>query len=138
MTGAEMAAIHAEAFTLQRPWSAGEFATLLTDPTTKIATRDRGFGLLRVVPGEAEILTLAVHPDAQRRGLGRALVLDLLALAKGADRVLLEVAQGNAPAIGLYASTGFLQISRRRNYYRYPAGGTDDAIVMERALSEGI
>lgn len=60
-------------------------------------------------PGLGEVHNLAVHPDAQGRGLG-ALLLDAgLAhlAAAGCTEVLLWVAASNAPARRLYASRGF-------------------------------
>lgn len=80
----------------------------------------------------ADLTRIAVHPDARRRGLGRALVAEAVDLARldGADRMLLEVAATNAPAIQLYRSAGFVEISRRRGYYRPGV----DALVMERLL----
>ncbi|TXL57220.1 GNAT family N-acetyltransferase [Aeromicrobium terrae] len=79
----------------------------------------------------ADLTRVAVHPDARRRGLGRALVDGAVDLARleGADRMLLEVAATNGPAIQLYRSAGFVEISRRRGYY----GAGVDALVMELA-----
>ena len=69
--------------------------------------------------GEAEILTLAVAPAARGRGLGRALVTAAArhAVAMGANAFFLEVEEGNAPALALYAGLGFLQVGRRSGYY---------------------
>src|SRR5690349_14772496 len=68
----------------------------------------------------ADLTRIAVHPDARRRGLGRALLGMAADLARleGADRMLLEVAATNAPALQLYRSAGFVEISRRRGYFR--------------------
>jgi ribosomal-protein-alanine N-acetyltransferase len=79
----------------------------------------------------ADLTRIAVHPDARRRGIGRALVAGAVELARsnGADRMLLEVAATNGPALQLYRSAGFVEISRRRGYYRPGV----DALVMELA-----
>ena len=53
--------------------------------------------------------------------------------AEGADRLLLEVRENNAGAIGFYAAHGFVEIDRRPRYYR--DGAT--AVVMRRALGRG-
>jgi ribosomal protein S18 acetylase RimI-like enzyme len=52
---------------------------------------------------------LAVDPEAQRRGIGRALVVDAIAwLAKdGVDEVLVNTQEGNEPALALYQQLGF-------------------------------
>jgi len=52
---------------------------------------------------------LAVHPDAQGQGIGRALVVDGLRWLKrrGAERVVVNTQAGNRPARALYESVGF-------------------------------
>lgn len=52
---------------------------------------------------------LAVHPDAQGQGLGRALVVDGLRWMsrRGADRVVVNTQVGNQPALRLYQHLGF-------------------------------
>ena len=54
----------------------------------------------------------------RRAGLATALLdaVLALALAGGADRVLLEVREDNADALGFYAARGFAEIDRRRRY----------------------
>ncbi len=58
-----------------------------------------------------EIFVIGVDPDAQGLGLGRALViggLEYLAEGRGCDTGVLYVAAGNAAAVGLYRSLGFV------------------------------
>ncbi|MQA05796.1 MAG: ribosomal-protein-alanine N-acetyltransferase [Streptosporangiales bacterium] len=92
----------------------------------------RGYaGLLAVDGGpDADVLTLAVHPDEQGHGWGTRLLRSLLdeAHRRRCANVLLEVRGDNAPALALYERHGFERISVRRGYY---ADG-DDAIVMRR------
>jgi ribosomal protein S18 acetylase RimI-like enzyme len=54
---------------------------------------------------------LAVHPDARRRGLGRALGLDGLRWLrrKGVSEAVVNTQLGNEPALALYLSLGFRQ-----------------------------
>ncbi|MBS7791055.1 GNAT family N-acetyltransferase [Roseococcus sp. SDR] len=82
-------------------------------------TAPGGFILARRVLDEAEILTLAVHPDHRRQGLGEALVetAAVVTAAAGARVMFLEVAEDNAPAMALYAKAGFERAGRRRDYY---------------------
>ena len=70
---------------------------------------------------------------ARRQGIGRALLQGALeyARARGVVRIFLEVAEGNAAALGLYAAFGFVSMGRRRGYY--PDGG--DALTMGLAIS---
>ncbi|MDF1729040.1 MAG: ribosomal-protein-alanine acetyltransferase, partial [Sulfitobacter sp.] len=69
MKPADLARLHAAAFTRERPWAAAEFAALLENRHTALLTRPHGFALTRTVAGESELLTLAVDPAHQRQGI---------------------------------------------------------------------
>ena len=152
MPGIARADLHARAFTTPRPWSEAEFASLTADPFAFLLVEgDAGFLLGRVVAGEAELLTLAVAPEARGRGLGRRLVSRFLyqARLRGAEVAFLEVAEDNAPAQAVYQSAGFVCAGRRRGYFHKPVGraangaadgptgGPVDALVMRRVLTDG-
>ena len=140
MTPADLAQLHAQCFTVPRPWSVTEFETLLAAPATVLTSRPGGFALGRVMADEAELLTIAVAPEGRRRGLGRLLLGAFLAdcAARGALAVFLEVDAGNAAALGLYQSAGFTQAGRRRAYYHAPDGTRTDALVLRRAAGPGL
>ena len=72
--------------------------------------------------GTGWVSQVAVRPDQQGRGLGRALLLEAFGrrLAAGAVRLGLGVSAANADALRLYESIG-LQIDREWMLYR-PAG----------------
>lgn len=132
-----LAAIHADAF--DAPWGAGEIETLLTSPGGyALLEGEDGFILCREVADEAEILTLAVRPEAWRRGIAGRLVEAAAVVAKetGAEVFFLEVAADNAAALALYRAAGFEEAGRRAAYYPRP-GGAVDALVMRRALNRG-
>lgn len=131
-----LAATHAAAFTTERPWTAPEFADLLVQPTTLLVGDARSFLLARVILDEAEILTLATHPDHRRQGLARAALADFLdrARASGATRAFLDVAADNGPARALYAGAGFTEIARRKGYYTASDGTRADALVLASDL----
>ena len=100
-----------------------------------------GYGGLAIVgdeprPDEAWVQNLAVRRDAQRRGLGRLLLDDLLAEAARhrVRKVLLEVAVDNEPAQKLYATAGFEPLAVRRGYYQ---PSNTDALVMARENANG-
>ncbi|MGR3570332.1 GNAT family N-acetyltransferase [Brevirhabdus sp.] len=137
----ELAALHAAAFRFPRPWSAAEIAALLAAPHVfalcEGARSPQGFVLGRAVTGEAELLTLAVHPGHRRQGLARGLLarFDAAALDRGAREAFLEVAADNAGAIALYRACGWQAAGRRRAYYRGGAGGAVDALVLRKALA---
>jgi [ribosomal protein S18]-alanine N-acetyltransferase len=69
---------------------------------------------------DADIQTLAVTPAVRRHGLGRAIVVALIAeaAARGARQVFLEVRADNPSARALYDSLGFEQIAIREKYYQ--------------------
>lgn len=91
-----------------------------------------GYAVASYVGDVAELQRIAVDPDVRRRGVASELLDEVVARARtaGADRVLLEVREGNAGAIAFYAARGFAEIDRRPRYYR--DGAT--AIVMVRPV----
>jgi ribosomal-protein-alanine N-acetyltransferase len=117
-------------------WTLPQCAALLPLPGVwlTLARADEsvvGFSLSRVVVDEAELLLLAVGPDAQRRGIGK-LLLDQFrssAISRGATRLHLEVRDGN-PALNLYNSAGFTLVGRRRKYYNGSDGSVYDALSL--------
>jgi ribosomal protein S18 acetylase RimI-like enzyme len=75
--------------------------------------------------GEAEILNLAIAPDARRQGVATLLVEEVIAGRPGA--LFLEVRSRNTAARNFYQKIGFTEVGRRRGYYQSPP---DDGIVM--------
>lgn len=132
---ARLAALHAAAFA--EPWDAKAFDALLRQAGVYAIEAPDGFILMRAVADEAEILTLAVRPRARGRGLGGRLVGAgvIEAAARGAVRLFLEVSADNAPALALYARTGFVEAGRRPGYYARPEGGRQDALLLALNLT---
>ncbi|MGB0102414.1 MAG: GNAT family N-acetyltransferase [Nocardioides sp.] len=91
-----------------------------------------GHAAASVVADIAELQRIAVDPAHRRTGLASALLDAVVALSRdaGADRLLLEVREDNAGALAFYAARGFVEIDRRRRYYR--DGAT--AVVLRRGL----
>lgn len=77
------------------------------------------FAITQVVLDEATLFNIAVDPDYQRQGLGRALLEHLIdeLEKRGVATLWLEVRASNAAAIALYESLGFNEATIRRNYY---------------------
>lgn len=134
---AALAEIHASAF--DEGWSAAEIAKLLESPAVfaliSAAPDRRGFVMAWAAAGDAELITVAVVPEARRKGVGAVLVAAAAAMAqaRGAASIHLEVAEDNAPARALYARLGYAEVGRRRGYYARP-GGFADALVMRLTL----
>lgn len=137
-----LARIHAETF--HQPWSDEDFHALLMEATVfgfiareegNRAAPPGGFVLARLVQGEAEILTIAVALNSQRKGLGHALMDATLRHLYNvrADMLFLEVDELNAPALGLYRRLGFKQVGKRPGYYQTP-DGRSAALTLRRDL----
>lgn len=122
----------------ESPWPAAAFEAELRAPHNHyFAAREDGallgYAGLSALGGEdpeSEVHTIGVDPEAQGRGIGRMLLDALLAVADAhGGPVFLDVRVDNAPAIGLYESTGFVKVGVRKRYYM-PSGA--DANVMCR------
>ena len=90
-----------------------------------------GYASSAVIADVADLTRIAVRWADRREGVGTALLAALLVAAaeRGAERMMLEVAETNEPALAFYAVSGFVEIARRRDYY----GRGVDAVVMELA-----
>ncbi len=132
MIPAALARTHRLAFG-GKGWPAADFERYLRDKTILIHGNDTCFAVFRLAGPEAEILTLATHPDAQGKGRASAMLHDALnaLTSERIEDVFLEVADDNTAAVALYARAGFVQFSTRRNYY---ANGAS-AICMKAVLS---
>jgi ribosomal-protein-alanine acetyltransferase len=93
-----------------------------------------GFVIARCADDEWEIENVVVAPEQRRRGLGSAMVRELVQEARrsGAGAVLLEVRESNAAARRLYEKIGFNEIGRRPDYYRNPP---EDALQLRISIS---
>jgi [ribosomal protein S18]-alanine N-acetyltransferase len=132
----EILRIEEDLFGVER-WTEGMFRAELEAGHYYLVARDEtgavaGYaGLVVASPDEAWVNNIAVRRDAQRGGVGRALLEALLveAAKAGAHRVLLEVAADNEAAQKLYAGYGFEVVAVRRGYYQ---PSNTDALVMVR------
>ena len=138
---AACARLHAEGFA--HPWSPEEMAELIASSSTvgaaaldPVSGRLRGFVLSRLAADEAEILTIAVDPAYQGKGVGRALLSENLRQTSnaGARTMFLEVAKDNMSALALYERFGFAQVGERAGYYRRADGSRATAVVMRKQL----
>ena len=95
-----------------------------------------GFALARTVGKEAELLSMGVIPGFRRRGVARATMEELArqALRRGAREIFLEVGVDNPSALHLYRILGFVEVGRRKNYYRRANRELVDALVMKVVL----
>ena len=84
------------------------------------------------VAAVADIHTITVVEKYRRKGVGRELLKRLIdwARVKKADAIMLEMRLGNDAARPLYEQNGFVEVSKRENYY----GPGLTAVVMRKEL----
>ena len=121
------------------PWPESAFVRELAAPhIVYVAARVDGVlvgyagmaRLGRIPPYKYEIHTVGVDPAYQGRGIGRAMMTDLLAAAGPDATVYLEVRTDNDAALALYTGLGFEKVGVRKRYYQ--ASGAD-AYTMRRS-----
>jgi ribosomal-protein-alanine N-acetyltransferase len=125
------------------PWSMGQFKEEFAGiPKTRyfLVALDSdkqivGYaGVMVVASGvDADVLTVAVLPEARRRGIARHFLdsLEKWSLMRGAPSMILEVGVNNSSAIALYETLDYSIINTRKNYY----GPGLDAHVMRKELT---
>lgn len=118
-------------------WSDNEYAKLFAPETMQ----DRlvlvvehqgdvqGFVIGRNVESELEIENIAVSSTVQKQGFGWLLLEEFLRVVRTrhGTSVFLEVRESNRPARLLYEKARFVEIGRRKSYYRDPP---EDAVVL--------
>ena len=125
-------------------WTLAQFEEILSAGESAVtrqllvATEDVavvGFAVVSAVtavyPVDAELESIAVAPKWQRRGVGRALMQDVLRWSEsvGAGELRLEVRVSNASAQKMYEASGFHVCGMRPKYYANPV---EDAVCMIR------
>lgn len=132
-----------EAVSNSQPWTYADFEESLAreDGTTILLVAEEddaviGYLVLYTAAGESEIVTIAVSPNARRRGIGRDLIENVITFSESSslyiEEINLEVRVSNEPAIKLYESAGFLAVGKRPNFYSNPR---EDALLMKRILN---
>lgn len=95
-----------------------------------------GFAVGSVVAGGGELEGVAVREGWRRAGVGRRLCLGVMGWCaeEGARWMELEVRVGSEGARRMYEGLGFVEVGRRRGYYRDPV---EDAVLLRRELGRG-
>lgn len=134
----EVVAIERASF--PNPWTGPLFLQELQVRFSRILlARDRdgavaGYVCRWIVADEVHVLNVAVHPRHRGRGLGAALMRQVLDEARRREiqAVTLEVRRSNEAGRRLYESFGFEQVGERPNYY----GRGEDALILRLALDD--
>ena len=115
------------------------FVDLVTDQdqlqsisAADLASYLNGYLLATMIDDEAEILSIGVTPDWQRQGVGKRLLQRFFnyGASRNMAKAVLEVAENNLPALGLYRDFGFAEFGRRKDYYKH-GNQKIDAIMMK-------
>ncbi len=135
---ADVVAIERASFA--NPWTGPLFLQELQVRFSRILLACRADGAVAgyvcrwIVADEVHVLNVAVHPKWRGRGLGSALMHEVLdeAHRRDAEAVTLEVRRSNDAGRRLYESLGFEEVGQRPNYY----GRGEDALILRLALRD--
>lgn len=137
------AAIHVQGF--PDPWSASSIAGLM-DMSNVLALgaeaegRLQAFALFQSAGGETELLTIATASDQRGKGIAGTIIREAMSILAeaGNDRMLLDVAEDNYPALNLYLQLGFTEDGRRPRYYSAGRDVPVAAILMSCKLNTNV
>ena len=127
--------------TLASAWSEETVARELEAPLTRVwlsvsespaRSAVLGYLVCHRVASELHVHAVGVLAPHRRQGIAARLFCEALEWAKkpGLEVICLEVAAGNAPALALYRSLGFMVVGARPRYYR----NGEDALLLERPI----
>ena len=130
-----------EQLSFAKPWSRRQFNPELSTTSALFlvcqatAGHLAGFILVHGNLDEAELLKIAVRPEARRQGIATVLIEYTLRQLwlQGITKLFLEVRETNIGAQSFYLANGFQIISRRRKYYSNPR---EDALIMAAELGQ--
>lgn len=114
-------------------WAENEFSDLLNLTTSRLWMNEKGLLLCSHVADEMEILTFGIIPKYRRKGEGVQLLNQMFEYARknNVQKIFLDVAENNIPAIKLYEKMGFEFSHRRKGYYQ---NGKTDALIYIKVL----
>lgn len=140
MTIEDVEEVHAlEKEVEETPWTCGNFASSIKDGhfawVGMLDGRIASWFVVMPAFDVCELLIIGVRDELRGRGYGRRTLEFAAELAQdsGFSAMLLEVRESNAPAIGLYKSSGFEEVGVRKNYY-VKADGRENAVLMTRSF----
>ena len=118
------------------PWNEASVASELVNPLSLWLValdgdRVAGYVGSQSVMGEADMMNVAVDPDYRRQGIAERLITMLVERLRENEVycLLLEVRASNDNAKALYAKLDFMEVGRRKNYYRNPK---EDALILRK------
>lgn len=93
------------------------------------------FILVQVALDQADVLTIATHPEHRRKGHAKVLLMaaEIRLKEKNVNSLYLDVSERNEGALALYRACQFQAVGRRPAYYRTAAGRVA-SITFSKAL----
>jgi ribosomal-protein-alanine N-acetyltransferase len=120
------------------PWSKESFIEelqikLAIPLAVKLGEKVVGYACLWHLDDQLEIANIAVSPEHRKEGIGERVMMRIIEEAKDKNcrSIILTVRESNVAAINLYTKFGFVEIGRRKRYYRLPI---EDALTMIKTL----
>ena len=132
--------VEVETKSFEIPWSKESFENELKNKlalylVAKVDEKAVGYVGVWKIFDEGHITNVAVHPEFRGKGIGKALISELLYLCRkdGITSFTLEVRESNIVAQNLYKSFGFTESGKRKGYY---SDNNEDAIIMWQGVTE--
>jgi [ribosomal protein S18]-alanine N-acetyltransferase len=125
------------------PWSCAALDEQLKTGVNYIVTDEQsrclGFALYQRVSDESTLLLIVVDKEFHHQGVGAHLLSQSIAQLKQYDlsSCFLEVRESNDVAQRMYKREGFVEIAKRKNYYRSikkSADSKETAVVMKKNM----
>ncbi len=136
----EVCAIEGQSF--EFPWTEEEFIRCLRQRDTigsvvRIDDRVVGFMVYSLYPKRLHLLSLAVHPEYRRHGVGHAMATKLISkLAfQRRNRIVCEVRESNLVALNFLKKAGFLATGILKDHYE---DSDEDAYQMMYRVAEKV
>lgn len=118
------------------PWSRQSLESELANENSVFITavddgRVVGYIGMSVVIDEGYIFNVAVDENYRRKGIGSALIGELVTFGKKNNLcfLTLEVRESNENARSLYSKFGFIKVGERKDYYKDPV---ENAVLMTK------
>ena len=118
------------------PWSRQSIESELENKTSVFYTALEGDEVagyigMSTVLDEGYIFNVAVSAKHRKKGIGSALIQELVTYGKKNNFcfLTLEVRESNENAISLYSKFGFIKVGERKNYYSDPV---ENAVLMTK------
>ena len=130
------AVIEIENECFSHPWSRQSIESELNNKNSVFYTalegdKVAGYIGMSTVLDEGYIFNVAVSSEYRKKGIGSALISELVTYGKKNNFcfLTLEVRESNANAISLYSKFGFIKVGERKNYYSDPV---ENAVLMTK------